>query len=263
MSEITKALVKFQRDCPAVIKDRTAKIPGRSDYRYADLSAIMSTIRPVLSECGLFLSQSFETNGTTHLVTCLMHEAGETITSRIELPINGLPPQQVGSAITYYRRYSISSLLGIAAEDDDGEAAEKAGAVHGSKMLKQQLQDSIKAEQKVVNEREQIAAKQFAENSVYAEFLKDTPQGKCWKVTAIQQSMRDFVRDLESQYDADEFKGFLDDNKVALDVCAIAMPTWYYGKEGSDVPGIEKRIGEKREQLKKIAKDDPARRLRA
>src|SRR6266511_1793546 len=158
MSEITKALVKFQRAMPAIIKDKTAEIAskrtsGKYQYSYADLPSIMGAIRPVLSDCGLFLSQAFATNGATFLVTTIMHESGETINSTITLPIDGLAPQDAASAITYYRRYSITALLGIAAEDDDAKAAQDAGAVHGRTTpttsgvgLKQQLKDSIAAE---------------------------------------------------------------------------------------------------------------------
>src|SRR6266498_1043366 len=151
MSEITKALIKFQQACPTIIKDKTAEVVskrtgGKYQYHYADLAGIMSAIRPVLSDCGLFLSQTFATNGATFLVTTLMHENGETIDSRITLPIDGLAPQEVASAITYYRRYSITALLGLAAEDDDGKAAQDAGVKHGSNTLKQQLKDSIAAE---------------------------------------------------------------------------------------------------------------------
>lgn len=246
MSDITKALIKFQLECPAIIKDKTAEVVskrtgGKFSYGYADLAGIMTAVRPVLSNCSLFLSQSFDVNGSTYLVTKVLHESGEAIESKIALPIDGLSPQEAGSAITYYRRYSIMAILGIAAEDDDAEAAQNAGATHGK--------DPVGA----------IAAEKYLNDPAFAPFLKDTPKGKCWKVTSIQGAMRAFVHDLEGIADKDELSGFLADNKTALDACAIALPNWYYGKQGSDVPGIEKRIGDKKRDLQQ----DPARYMRA
>src|SRR6266498_1458935 len=101
MSEITKALVKFQKTAPTVIKNRHVKA-GTKEYHYADLAEIMGAIQPVLSDCGLFMTQVFDKeNGSTLLVTRIMHESGELIASTIDLPINGLPPQQVGTLIPY------------------------------------------------------------------------------------------------------------------------------------------------------------------
>ncbi len=266
MSEITKALIKFKKATPAIIKDKTAEVTskrtgGHFQYRYADLAEVMGTIDPSLADCGLFLSQAFSPNGVTYLVTTVMHESGEKIESRIELPINGLSPQEVGSVITYYRRYSVLALLGLAAEDDDGKAADDAGVKHGSKALTQQLKDSVAAEHK--NGGDHIAAEKFVLDKSYAPFLKETPAGKCWKVTAIQTAIRNFVHDLNGQSDAVELKGFLADNNAVLDACAIALPNWYYGKSGSDIPSVEKRIADKRAELAKASADNPGRYLRA
>lgn len=267
MSELTKALVKFQKTCPAIIRDKTAEIVskrtgGKYKYEYADLAGTLGPIRQVLSDCGLFPAQVFDReNGSTLLITRIMHESGELMASTIELPINGLSPQEVGSVITYYRRYALTAILGLAAEDDDGQVAQQAGATHGNK-LTQQLKDSIDLEHQ--NGRHDfVAADQYVKDPVYSSYLKDTPKGKCWKVTAIQQAMRDFVHDLEGQFDAAELVGFLKDNSVALDACAIALPNWYYGKQGSDVPGIEKRIADKKAELAREPVDNPAKYLHA
>jgi hypothetical protein len=64
------------------------------------------------------------TNGLS-LVTVLMHKIGQWFRSDMPLPL-GVPPQELGSFITYYRRYALSAMLGIAAEDDDDGAAAQA-----------------------------------------------------------------------------------------------------------------------------------------
>jgi len=243
MSEITKALVKFQRAMPAIIKDKTAEVVskrtgGKYTYHYADLAGIMTAVRPVLSDCSLFLSQSFETNGSTFLVTSVMHESGETITSKITLPIDGLAPQDAASAITYYRRYSIAALLGIAAEDDDGKAAQDAGATHSSGQLKQQLKDSIAAENAKKNHDtpalpEHVADKRFHtltdETGRTVDLFKSTPAGMCWKRTAVKEVASPLFHDLDAATDVSELDGVFasQENKLRLEVCRLAVPTWH------------------------------------
>ncbi|TWI45037.1 ERF superfamily protein [Pseudomonas duriflava] len=56
-----------------------------------------------------------------------MHESGQWIANTLLGPCSKLDPQGVGSAITYYRRYSLAAFAGIAQEDDDGSAASGKG----------------------------------------------------------------------------------------------------------------------------------------
>ena len=169
MSEITKALVKFQKTAPIVVKNKHVSA-GAKQYRYADLAEVITTIREALADAGLAFSQSIENNGITTLVTHLYHESGESIESRMPLPIEQLQPQAVGSLLSYYRRYSLTSLLGVVIddEDDDGQRAQDDGVRHKtnhpsglsdnkadtrfyrepmpSQNLTQQLKDSVAAE---------------------------------------------------------------------------------------------------------------------
>jgi len=272
MSEITKSLVKFQKTAPIVVKNKHVNA-GAKQYRYADLAEVIGTIRGALADAGLAFSQSIENNGSVTLVTRLYHgDSGESIESRMPLPIEQLQPQAVGSLLSYYRRYSLTSLLGVVIDDDDddGQKAQDDGASHKAKLTKQ-LKESIASEREDAGHADHLAAPRYANDPAYTPYLKETPNGKCWKVTAIKDGngkgvsgIRDFVRDLESQYDVDELKRFLADSAVLLDACAIALPTWYYGKPGSDVPGIEKRISDVRARLANAAAaDDPARYLKA
>lgn len=278
MSEITKALVKFQRNCPTIIKDKTADVVskrtgGKYSYNYADLAGIMSAIRPVLCESGLFISQSFETNGTTYLITTVMHESGETLQSKIELPINGLSPQDAGSAITYYRRYSIIGLLGLAAEDDDGEAAQKAGAVHGKKNdmhskqndLTQQLKDSIAAENGKKN-YDTLALPQHAndpkfhtltgEDGKIIDLFKKTPEGLAWKRTACKEAVTPLFQDLDAAVDLSALEAVLSsvENMIRLDICRIAVPLW--------ASEFERRYALRKQELT-VPDNDLSRYLRA
>jgi len=114
---IHQKLLLFQRNASAIKKD--AKNPHFKNT-YASLPHILSEVKPILSDLGLVLLQPIEGD---HVHTKIIDsESGDTVTSSITLP-NGLSPQQVGSAITYYRRYLLASILSLELEDDDGNSA--------------------------------------------------------------------------------------------------------------------------------------------
>jgi hypothetical protein len=87
---------------------------------YADINALIEAVEPILLECGLVLLQPIESGKVITKVIDI--DTGEAIESTMELPTLS-NPQQMGSAITYYRRYTLQSLLSLQAEDDDGNKA--------------------------------------------------------------------------------------------------------------------------------------------
>jgi hypothetical protein len=89
---------------------------------YADLNAIIEAVEPILLENGLLLLQPIQGNSVCTQIIDI--DSAEKIESCMELPA-GLNPQQQGSAITYYRRYTLQSTLSLQAVDDDGAAASK------------------------------------------------------------------------------------------------------------------------------------------
>ena len=66
--------------------------------------------------------------GYAGVETILMHESGEWISNKLLLACKKQDPQAMGSAITYARRYSYQSVLGIPSEDDDGEKSMQRGS---------------------------------------------------------------------------------------------------------------------------------------
>ena len=118
-TSIFKALAKAQSEFGPVIKNRKANYGN-----YADLGAIIDVVRPALNRNGIFLSQKISSDEKGVVVeTILAHESGESISSGpLFMPVGavkGSQAQAFGSARTYACRYSLSSFLGIAADDDD------------------------------------------------------------------------------------------------------------------------------------------------
>jgi hypothetical protein len=93
---------------------------GQKKYSFAPLPEIIDAVRPVLTKHGLALVQLVRER---MLETRLIHTSGQWIGAAYTLP-SLADSQDMGSAITYARRYSLCAILGIAGEDDeDGEAA--------------------------------------------------------------------------------------------------------------------------------------------
>lgn len=134
IASLAEALSKAQADFGQIDKRRTATIQmksgGQFSYKYADLSDVLKGIRAPLAANGLSILQPIIQN-EDHLllVTRLLHSSGEWIESTY--PLNTYAtPQEMGSAISYARRYALTALLGIAAdEDDDAQAAQPARPV--------------------------------------------------------------------------------------------------------------------------------------
>ena len=111
--KLATALAKAAADFPDIKKDAKVSM-GAFDFKYATLGAIYKAVRPALSENGLSIVHLVD--GPT-LVTILQHSSGESISSAIPI---GQPKEwkEYGSALTYARRYAVSGLLGVAADDD-------------------------------------------------------------------------------------------------------------------------------------------------
>jgi hypothetical protein len=163
IAHIAGALSKFQGEVTSPSKTREANIPSKTPgkkgyaYKYADLSDIIETIRDVLKKHGLSYIQNPVHNDKGELegvYTVILHESGEFIKFDL-VPVRaglGATPQQIGSALTYARRYSLSLALGIAADEDDDASAATHGGNHGvDTNTKQQPRNNQPAAQKQGN----------------------------------------------------------------------------------------------------------------
>ena len=92
--------------------------------KYASLESILKVLKPVLSECGLFVSQF--PIGTNTLRTVVGHISGEKIVSSFSMTPQTDKPHAIGSNITYMRRYALLSIFAMVGDpDDDGNEASK------------------------------------------------------------------------------------------------------------------------------------------
>ena len=87
---------------------------------YADINALVESVEPILLEQGLLLIQPIIDNKVMTQIIDI--ETGDKIESVLTLDSN-LNSQQQGSQITYYRRYTLQSLLSLQSEDDDANSA--------------------------------------------------------------------------------------------------------------------------------------------
>lgn len=135
IGELAAALALAQGEILAPKKGRTAQIKsdkGNYQYSYADLSDVIECYRKPLSANGLSVTQTMRIDGGhLILVTTLIHKSGQWKDSEYPLQAYNRPQEQ-GSAITYARRYAVTALLGIAAEDDDDGNAAENGASRGT-----------------------------------------------------------------------------------------------------------------------------------
>jgi hypothetical protein len=123
IAELAAALSKAQGAMQNAVMNR---INPHFRSHYADLASTFDAARKPLSDNGLAFTQQTEfNNGTGGLRSILMHTSGQWISTYWPLPATGRP-QEMGSALTYARRYSFQTLIGISAEeDDDGNLASK------------------------------------------------------------------------------------------------------------------------------------------
>ena len=115
INELAKALAQAQGEM------KNARLNKQNPHfksRYADLAEIRDTVTPALSKHGIAVAHGMDAsdNGIV-VVTRLIHASGQWIESRF--PIAYDKPQTMGSAITYGRRYNLSAITNIAADDDD------------------------------------------------------------------------------------------------------------------------------------------------
>lgn len=133
IGKLAEALAKAQKAMEQPQKKKTAKIEGKSkassrafsySYTYADLPTVIESLKDALADNGLSYIQRTKITGDNRLVleTRLMHTSGQWISSDWPLIVpDKEDPKQTAAMLTYGRRYSLTALCGISAEETDDD----------------------------------------------------------------------------------------------------------------------------------------------
>lgn len=124
-------LFKIQGTVEALTKDTKGY-----NYKYFDINQMLEKLKPMLQEHKLLILQPIEDDRVYTRIIDL--ETGDKVESSIALTI-GAKPQDLGSEVTYYRRYTLQSLLSLQAEDDD--AAKTKSSSYSKKTLREGSSD--------------------------------------------------------------------------------------------------------------------------
>lgn len=116
---IAPALIKAQSQMQGITKE--GKNPAFR-CKYVTLDSILDTLRPILTSNGLMLTQGSTPPWGVESITVesrIIHTSGEWISTTVTIPVTKPDAHGLGSALTYGRRYSVSALLAISADEDD------------------------------------------------------------------------------------------------------------------------------------------------
>lgn len=218
IAKLAEALSKAQGKIKGASKD-TANPFFKS--KYADLASVWDACREQLSAHGLSVIQTTDNapEGVC-VVTTLAHSSGEWIRGKLTMQPVKNDPQGVGSAITYARRYALAAMVGVAPEDDDGNAA----SGHNGNAAR--ALPAAAPEMRPVN--------------------KDQWSGPRNKST-LNREMKQFSHDLEGCADLDQLDALVASNEELLEQCRKDWPACWLGE--GDHRGAKKRIEERRAEL--------------
>lgn len=118
---LTAKLIKVQQEIGAVKKGSVNPFYNSS---YVEINGLLQAVLPVLQKHGILLTQPLSTVDGNPAITTILADAdsNDNVSGTITIPKVD-DAQKMGAAITYFRRYGVLSMLGLGAEDDDGNAA--------------------------------------------------------------------------------------------------------------------------------------------
>ena len=158
MKNLFKSLAAFQQEVKPIFKGTKGY-----GYSYADLPTIFEKINPLLEKHGLGFTQLINTNEeANYLNTILFHvESGELLESNTLIPqvtLKGMNDYQAfGSGVTYFRRYALSSALGLVTDNDTDAAGEQIPTKE--KLNAPRFKDALKAIQDGKITKDKLIAK--------------------------------------------------------------------------------------------------------
>jgi hypothetical protein len=142
-ADLATALAKAQGQMENAEKD---KENPHFKSKYASLAAVLDAIRKPFAENGLSHTQVMECRESGLVLVTTLRHGGQWIASEYPLPM-GVRPQEFGSALTYARRYSLSAIAGVTAdEDDDANAEQSSGRKTAAPVAKNPIKPAPTAE---------------------------------------------------------------------------------------------------------------------
>lgn len=150
-NNLRNKFMQVLNEVPNFVTDETAQAGNRT-YKYLNLATILKTIKPVFEKHGLAFSQRVTFNNTGEarqsigaVETIIFDNEEQMVACSYPFFVTG-DPQQVGSAITYARRYSLYAVLGIFPDkDDDGAYAKQRYETADRAISAEQYADLVKA----------------------------------------------------------------------------------------------------------------------
>jgi hypothetical protein len=243
IAALAAALSKAQGAIKGASKD-TANPFFKS--KYADLASVWDACRDALSANGLSVIQTTDdgAEGVT-VITTLAHSSGEWVRGKLTMKPAKNDPQGVGSAITYARRYALAAMVGVAPEDDDGNAASGKGstpvATPAPTPIATPAPTPIKADGYLDGAKRKTTSKATGPLTI----------------TELKSAMRAFSHDMEGCTEIGELDALLAASREILDQCEVDLKDWYYGT--GDAKGAQQRVAERIEELTR----DPSHYLKA
>ena len=161
LNELFTALAKAQEEM------EIAKLDSTNPFfktKYADLASVVKASRPYLSKNGICIIQRIAPNGNgaRYLFTRLCHSSGQWMESKMQIdpPKNDI--QSLGSYITYLRRYTYASIVGVVTseEDDDGEGG-----------MKEDRKKEVQQNNKITKAQLEVLANELEERETILESL--------------------------------------------------------------------------------------------
>jgi len=145
MKELLKALMNVKKEVGTLSK---TELNPFYKSKYFDVNSLIEQVEPLLEKNGLLLLQPIINNEVKSIIYHCESEL--SVESSIQLTQFN-DPQKLGSAITYYRRYTLQSLLGLQAEDDDAnKASTKESTLNVEKLNAMLMACTTKAELQTV-----------------------------------------------------------------------------------------------------------------
>lgn len=198
MASLYGSLAIAQGAFLAIEKNRsveiTMKTGGKYRFRYADLEQILAKTRQALSANGLALFQSLETQPNNAVLRCeLVHKDGGRVSSEVSIPHPHTvqDPKSFGAMVSYYRRYMVTAMLGVAADDDldeDGQEGEQPQSRPvGQKAAVAQPQQRAPAQERAAPAQQQTGDTTAATTGEIA-YLNKKITAKGWTVAQAREA---------------------------------------------------------------------------